>query len=125
MEKIYDMDPWLGPWKGAIDARHENILATKTKLAGEGPLSEAVNNHLYYGLHHETDSWVLREWAPNASRIYRIGDCNNWKRSEAFAFKPVGQGNWELRLPEVFLHHGDLYKLWIEWQGGGGERLPA
>ena len=125
MEKIYDMDPWLGPWKGAIDARHENILATKTKLAGEGPLSEAVNNHLYYGLHHETDSWVLREWAPNASRIYLIGDCNNWKRSEAFAFKPVGQGNWELRLPEVFLHHGDLYKLWIEWQGGGGERLPA
>ena len=125
MKKIYDMDPWLGPWKGAIDARHENILATKTKLAGEGPLSEAVNNHLYYGLHHETDSWVLREWAPNASRIYLIGDCNNWKRSEAFAFKPVGQGNWELRLPEVFLHHGDLYKLWIEWQGGGGERLPA
>ena len=125
MKKIYDMDPWLGPWKGAIDARHEAILATKTKLAGDKSLSEAVNNHLYYGLHHDGDSWVLREWAPNASRIFLIGECNNWKRSEAYAFKPVGQGNWELRLPEIFLHHGDLYKLWIEWQGGGGERLPA
>ena len=125
MKKIYEMDPWLGPWKKAIDARHENILATKAKLAGDGLLSDAVNNHLYYGLHHEGDSWVLREWAPNASRIYLIGECNNWKRSEAYAFKPAGQGNWELRIPDIFLHHGDLYKLWIEWQGGGAERLPA
>ena len=43
--------------------------ATKAKLAGDGLLSDAVNNHLYYGLHHEGDSWVLREWAPNASRF--------------------------------------------------------
>ena len=125
MKKIYDMDPWLGPWKKAIDARHEAILATKTKLAGDRPLSEAVNNHLYYGLHRDGQDWVIREWAPNASRIYLIGDCNNWKRCDAYAFKPVGQGNWELRIPGLFLHHGELYKLWIEWQGGGGERLPA
>ena len=45
--------------------------------------------------------------------------------TRSFAFSPVGNGNWELRLPDVFLHHGDLYKLWIDWPGGGGERLPA
>ncbi len=124
-KKIYDADPWLEPYRGAIDARHEHILADRRKLAGDGPLSSAVNNHIYYPLHREDGFWVIREWAPNATRIYLVGDCNNWKRTESYAFSPVGGGNWELRVPEMFLRHGDLYKLWIEWPGGGGERLPA
>ena len=124
-KRIYQTDPWLEPFRPAIDARHERILAEKRKLAGEGSLSAAVNNHLYYPLHKEGSEWVLREWAPNASRIYLIGDFNNWKRTDSYALKPVGQGNWEIRLPEICLHHGDLYKFWIEWSGGGAERLPA
>ena len=65
------------------------------------------------------------EYSPKVDVPYLIGEGNNWKRTEAYAFKPVGAGNWELRIPEMFLHHGELYKLWIEWPGGGGERLPA
>ena len=125
IRKIYKTDPWLEPFKAAIDARHERIVADRLKLAGDRPLTEAVNNHIYYPLHREDGFWVMREWAPNATRIYLIGECNNWKRAEAYAFSPVGGGNWEIRLPEMFLHHGDLYKLWIEWPGGGAERLPA
>ena len=125
IRKIYETDPWLEPHRGAIDARHERILADRRKLAGDGPIGPAVNNHIYYPLHREGGDWVIREWAPNATRIYLVGDCNNWKRTEAYAFKPVGAGNWELRIPEMFLRHGELYKLWIEWPGGGGERLPA
>lgn len=123
---IYDIDPWLEPYKEAIEARKSRIEAQRRKLCGShASLSEAVNNHLYYPLHRESDTWVIREWAPNASRIYLIGDFNNWHRSPAYAFQPVGGGNWELRLPRMMLRHGDLYKLWIEWTGGGGERLPA
>ncbi len=126
MKMIYDTDPWLEPFRGAIDARHGRILEERRKIAGKGRLCDGVNNHLYYGLHREPDGgWVFREWAPNATRIYLIGDFNNWKRTEGYALKPVGQGNWELRLPSLFLHHGQLYKLWIEWPGGGAERLPA
>ncbi len=125
MKKIYQTDPWLEPYAKAIEARHERILAEKRKLAGDGPLGDAANNHLYYGLHHSKDGWVIREWAPNASRIYLIGDFNNWKRTPDYALQPVGSGNWELRLGEMFLSHGCLYKLWIEWPGGGGERIPA
>ena len=124
-KKIYERDPWLEPFRGAVDARHERILSDRRKLAGDGPLSAAVNNHIYYPLHREGDSWVIREWAPNATRIYLTGEFNAWKRTEVYAFRPVGSGNWELRLPEMFLHHGELYKLWVEWPGGGGERLPA
>ena len=118
MQKIYESDPWLEPWKDAIEARHSGIVNSWEKYS-------QANAHLYYGLHKEKDSWVLREWAPNATKVYLIGDCNNWKRSPAFALKPVGNGNWELRLPLMFFSHGSLYKLWIEWPGGGGERLPA
>ena len=122
---IYQTDKWLRPFKAAVDARHERILDARRRIAGDGPLSNAINNHLYYGLHRDGDSWVFREWAPNATRMYLIGDFNNWKRTEGYAFKPVGSGNWELRIPSFFIHHGELYKLFIEWPGGGGERLPA
>ncbi|MBO6081930.1 MAG: alpha amylase C-terminal domain-containing protein [Bacteroidales bacterium] len=122
---IYETDPYLLPFKEAVDARHERILASKQHIAKKGRLTDAVNNHLYYGLHHVGKEWVFREWAPNANRIYLIGEFNNWKRIGTYELKPVGGGSWEIRLPDMFLHHGELYKLFIEWPGGGGERLPA
>ena len=125
VSRIYDTDPWLQPYKEAIDARHARILEEKRKLCGDSTLAATVNNHLYYGVHREEGKWVIREWAPNATRIYLIGDFNNWKRTAAYSFQPVGSGNWELVLPDFFLHHGSLFKLWIEWPGGAGERIPA
>ena len=125
IRRIYETDSWLEPYRGAIDARHQRILDARKAIAGDGPLSRCINNHLYFGLHRSEKGWVLREWAPNATRVYLIGDFNNWKRTEQYRLKPVGNGNWEIELPEMFLHHGDLYKLFIEWPGGGGERLPA
>ena len=75
--KIYETDPWLAPFKDAIEARHAGIAAEKRKLFGSGKISDKANNHLYYGLHFQDDAWVFREWAPNATRIYIIGDFNN------------------------------------------------
>ena len=123
---IYETDPWLKPFRAAIDARHERILAARDAIAAGGRLSDRVNNHLFYGLHREPDgSWVFREWAPHANRIYLIGEFNNWKRTSAWELAPTGGGNWEIRLGRMFLHHGQLYKLFIEWTGGGGERIPS
>lgn len=123
---IYDADRWLMPYKDAIDRRHDMILGTRDRLSVDGSLSKGMNNHIYYGLHHdEKGGWVFREWAPNATKIYLIGEFNNWKRSEAYALRPIGGGNWEITLPAMFLEHGTLYKLYIEWKGGGAERLPA
>ena len=126
MKKIYQTDPWLEPFRGAIDARHYRILDMRRHIAGDGLLKDAVNNHLYYGLHRSAEGgWVFREFAPNANKIYLIGDFNNWKRTDAYALQPLGQGNWELKLPEMFLRHGQLYKLYMEWPGGAGERIPS
>lgn len=126
MKKIYETDPYLAPYKDAIEKRHERILEERDKIALDGSLADGLNNHLYYGLHRDADgSWVFREWAPNASRIYLIGEFNNWRRTAAYSLNPIGGGNWEIRLPAMFLHHQELYKLFIEWPGGGGERLPS
>ena len=123
---IFDADPYLLPFKEKILERHERIEACRDKISVDGSLSAGLNNHLFYGLHREADGgWIFREWAPNASRIYLIGEFNNWKRTTAYELKPAGGGNWELRLPDMFLSHGDLYKLFIEWPGGGAERLPS
>ena len=126
MKKIYETDPYLAPYKDAIEKRHERILEERDKIALDGSLADGLNNHLYYGLHRDSDGgWVFREWAPNASRIYLIGEFNNWRRTAAYSLNPIGGGNWEIRLPAMFLHHQELYKLFIEWPGGGGERLPS
>ena len=120
------MDPYLEPFEEAIEARHKRIMDARDQFSVDGSLSEGLNNHLYYGLHRTDDGgWVFREWAPHANRIYLIGEFNNWKRTSAYALSPTGSGNWEIKLPEMFLHHGELYKLFIEWPGGGGERLPS
>ena len=126
MKKIYETDPWLEPFKGAIEARHARILADCKKLCGKKSLRTSINNHLYYGLHRTEDGgWVFREWAPSANRIYLTGDFNNWKRTPAWALQPIGGGNWELKIPAGFLSHGQRYKMFVEWSGGAGERLPA
>ena len=126
VKKIYTADPYLAPYRDRIRARHQMILDAWRKYSVDGSLSKGINNHLYYGLHREADgTWVFREWAPNATRIYLIGEFNGWRRTEGYALKPLGGGTWELRIPSFFLSHGQLYKLFIEWPGGGGERLPS
>ena len=95
MKKIYQTDPWLEPFRGAIDARHQRIENTFRHIAGDGLMKDAVNNHMYFGLHRTGDGgWVFREFAPNASKIYLIGEFNNWKRIDAYALQPLGGGNW-------------------------------
>ena len=125
-EMIYDHDEWLEPYKEVIDRRNKMILELKDRLSVDGSLSKGMNNHIYYGLHRDAaGNWIFREWAPNATKIYLVGEFNNWKRTEAYAMKPIGGGTWEIKLPSMFLDHGTLYKLYVEWKGGGAERIPA
>ena len=126
MPMIYETDTWLAPYKDAIDARHQRILDARADIEVDGSLSRGLNNHLYYGMHRTAEGdWIFREWAPNATKIYLIGEFNNWKRTEAYALHPVGNGNWEITVNQMFISHGALYKLYVEWPGGGGERIPA
>jgi len=124
--EIWQKDPYLKPFKQVLRRRSELLEAKSRFIQGaHDSLYSAVNNHLYYGVHKVANGWICREWAPNASAIYLIGECNDWKKTSEFRFRHVGDGNWELELPPESLHHGQLYKWYIEWPGGSGERLPA
>ena len=123
---IYDSDPYLAPYRERIDRRYRSIVFQKQETAGYGRrLCDAVNNHLYYGVHLENDSVVFREWAPNATAVYLIGEMNGWRKEDGYRLRNVGNGNWELRLPAGQVPHGTLFKWYVEWSGGAGERLPA
>ena len=121
-------DAWLEPFEEAIVGRHEHASWKLNQLTGNGKMSLAdfASGHDYYGLHRTADGWVFREWAPNATQLYLIGDFNDWKEDEAFRAQPVSEtGNWELTMPADVLHHGDHYKMSVHWNGGQGERIPA
>ena len=121
-------DPWLEPFERAIHGRHDHAVWKINQLTqnGKRSLSEFASGHLYFGLHKTDNGWVFREWAPNATAIFLIGDFNGWKEEEAYRLQEVpGTGNWEINLPEKAMKHGDLYKMKVHWNGGSGERIPA
>jgi 1,4-alpha-glucan branching enzyme len=124
---IWRDDPWLEPWKKDIRRLHEKSVIRRDEIAGYGkPLKDAVNNHLYYGSFIiPGEGVVFREWAPNALELYLLCDANSWQKSDKFAFRNVGNGNWELFLGEGVLDHGDLFKWLVCWRDGEGERIPA
>ena len=124
---IINDDPWLEPYSDAINGRHQDAVNKIAELTGgTGNLVEFANAYNYYGLHRTGDGkWVFREWAPNATEIYLIGQFNDWRECAPYKLKRLEGGNWEIVLPARAMRHGDLYKLRVHWQGGEGERIPA
>jgi len=126
-KRLLARDPLLVPYKAVIRRRLEQIERTARALAGPGgnPADFAAG-HTYFGLHRQDGGWVLREWAPNATAVYLIGDLSCWREQPDLAFKRIdGNGVWEIRLPEKALSHGALYRLRVHWNGGAGDRIPA
>ena len=123
---ILKSDSWLAPYANAINGRYEYFESIEKKLTTEDQtLSDFATGYLYFGLQQLNDGWVFREWAPNATAIYLIGDFNNWQKRSDYQLKKLINGTWEIRLPDYALAHTQLYKLLIEWEGGSGERIPA
>ncbi|MBR3609552.1 MAG: alpha amylase C-terminal domain-containing protein [Bacteroidales bacterium] len=124
---IVKKDAWLEPFAQIIEGRHNRVLnKIKELTGGKSTLSDFASGYLYFGLHRtKNGGWVLREWAPNAKDIYIIGDFSEWKELEKYRLKNLGNGVWEVKLKKDDLHHMDIYKLSVHWNGGKGERIPA
>jgi len=126
-DKIAD-DPWIKPHLDQLNRRAEHIKCLENRLLGTdvSDLKTFANAHEYFGLHFCNGKWIFREWAPNATAIFLIGDFSGWTQHDAYALNyGDNPGVWEIELPEETLTHGDLYKLHIYWPGGAGERIPA
>lgn len=126
MLNLVKYDQQLKPFENALVGRYKHFLWKESQLVGDKEnLADFASGHLYFGLHKIGKKWALREWAPNATAIYIIGDFNNWKEDEAYSLKRKDNGVWEIELPESAMKHKDLYKLKVHWNGGEGERIPA
>jgi 1,4-alpha-glucan branching enzyme len=125
-DSFYKSDPWLKPFAGSIDKRIGKCHLKEKHLTGNGALIDFAMGHYYYGLHHEKDCWIFREWAPNAKSIFIIGEFTAWKEKPEFRMTRINsQGDWEIKIPHDSMKHGDLYKLSVIWEGGKGERIPS
>ncbi|RRD80699.1 1,4-alpha-glucan-branching enzyme [Alloprevotella sp. OH1205_COT-284] len=124
---IVKNDSWLEPYNDAIQGRHYHAERKIEELTeGRKTLSEFASGHLYFGLHRVGNQWLFREWAPNAVKIFLVGDFNAWKESSDYELRCIDKsGVWEIALSAETLKHGDLFKLRIYWKGGSGERIPS
>lgn len=127
MLKIIENDPWLTPYTGAIEGRHDHALWRESQLTGgKVSLKDFASGYLYYGLQRTADGWTFREWAPNATEIFLIGDFSGWEEQERFRLSRINDaGDWELRIPLGMIGHGQHYKMRVKWNGGQGDRIPA
>jgi len=127
LQRLLDKDPYLKPYEEIIRRRLTSIHETQKRLTrGEMSLSDFSSGYEYFGLHLSGNEWVFREWAPNATAIYLVGEMSGWQEQKGFALDPIGEeGVWEIRLPSERLEHKDLYRLRVHWQGGEGDRIPA
>ena len=131
VKKILEKDSFLTPYADSITNRILKIRKLEQRLTcGEMSLREFASGHEYFGLHFYNNSqnngWILREWAPNASEIYLVGDLSGWQEREEFKLKRINKdGVWEIILPFDALSHKDFYRLRIDWPGGAGDRIPA
>ena len=120
-------DPYLEPYAEIIRGRATLAEQRATALStAPGSLAEFACAHEYYGLHKTGTGWVFREWAPNATGIWLVGDFSGWQVCDAFRLHRVeDRGVWEITIPADRLHHGQCYRLEMAWNGGRGERIPA
>jgi 1,4-alpha-glucan branching enzyme len=126
LQRLIKSDPYLAPYKDIIGRRLLKIDETRQRLTQQyESLADFASGHEYFGLHFKDDQWVFREWAPNATAIFLIGDMTGWQENDAFALKALEDGIWEIRLAADTFNHGDLYRLRIHWPGGMGDRIPA
>ena len=122
---LVDLDQWLAPHKSTIQAREKYISSKlKTVLSGKTP-AEFAMGFLHFGLRKTDVGWTFREWAPNATQIFLVGDFSDWKERKEFALNRDKNGEWNINLPENSLRHGQKYKLRVYWPGGDGWRLPS
>ncbi len=119
-------DGWLAPFQPQIEALHERFTDKLEQISdSRGDLLKYAGNHHFFGLQRQGEGWIFREWAPNATAMFLVGDFSDWKPSRDFQLHSAENGIWELPVAGNKLKHGDLYKLYMEWNGGSGFRIPA
>lgn len=122
--EILTRDPWLEPYRNAIDGRMNRFEHAKKRLLQPNQtLSDFANGKRFFGFNQEGDHWLFREWAPNAEKVALIGDFNQWN-DNTHVLEQLSGGQWVLsvagELPEL-----SKVKLRIWANGQVFDRIPS
>ena len=73
---MIQLDPWLSPFKDALRSRYSHAQKwIKTIDETEGGLEKFSRGFERFGFNaQENGDIIYREWAPNATQAYLIGD---------------------------------------------------
>ena len=79
-------DAYLKPFENAVRGRADHAFARAAQLTqGRSTIAEWASAHEYYGLHRKPRAgWVFREWAPNATSMWLVGDFSKWQIDPRF-----------------------------------------
>ena len=124
--KILKIDPYLKPYKEALEYRISAYTQKRNSLAASGQsLSDFANGYKFFGIHREKSSWVYREWAPAADEMYLTGDFNNWDIFKTPMTK-LENGVFEVRLEgKNALKVGEKIQAIVKKDGQILRRIPT
>jgi 1,4-alpha-glucan branching enzyme len=125
LPNIVKNDSYLEPYASTIISRLKASVLLEKELLQGSSLSDFAQGFKWFGLHRENNHWIIRDWAPNATAIFLIGQFNDWQEKPEYALQSIGSGNWEIILAEEKMAHNDLYAFSVYWEGGWGKRIPA
>ncbi|KAH3900530.1 probable 1,4-alpha-glucan-branching enzyme [Saccharomycodes ludwigii] len=134
------LDPYLRPFADVLSERRYLADEWNYKLTNGNSTSLtdfARNAYKEFGFHVNANNKdiTFKEWAPNASRAFLIGDFNNWNES-SHELKKDEYGNFEILLPPVknaesgelqyaIPHDSKVKLLFILPDGSKIYRIPA
>ncbi len=122
IDKIFEIDPYLSPYKNKILERYNYYVKKRAELLGKNKsLVNFANGHKYFGFHKTEDGYIYREWAPNAEKMYLTGDFNNWDLYKN-EMKNIGNGVFEIK---VKAKSGDKVQAIIISGGNTLRRVPS
>ena len=95
-DKLFEVDPYLSPFKEQIKKRHESYLKKRKEvLNGNKNIVDFANGYKYFGFIKTEKGYVYREWAPNADKMYLTGDFNGWNLYHN-EMQNIGNGVFEI-----------------------------
>lgn len=129
---VVKFDPWLAPFADAIKERYKNAQSWIKKLQeSEGGLEKFSRGIELFGfnVNDSNNDITYREWAPNATEAFLIGDFNDWNR-QSHPLTRDKYGVFEIKLPAInsqpAIPHNSKVKISLIIPSGERiERIPA
>ncbi|KAM0246397.1 hypothetical protein ACHAP5_004710 [Fusarium lateritium] len=128
---VVKLDPWLEPFSEALKRRYSKTQDwIKTINDTEGGLEKFSRGAEKFGFNVDSNNNIVyREWAPNATAAFLIGDFNGWDRG-AHPMKKNDYGVFELTIPaqngQAAIPHKSKLKISLDLPSGEHvDRLPA